>query len=132
MRSIALDIMFAAGKRTPPASSAAAKRASRNRNMGLPGMQCRNRIVISAVFVLAALPGCMDSGDIGLGPACESNVRAAERELSTAKANSIGTAVGWAQAAALIGAARTQQQFNEFQNCLLKARRARAIIAQSK
>ena len=69
------------------------------------------------VFVtLVALSGCMEPGDRGQGPACESSLAAAERDLVAAKANSIGTVIDWAKAAALIGAARSQQQFNEFQN----------------
>ncbi len=72
----------------------------------------------------------MEPGDRGLGPACESTLSAAERELGAAKANSIGRAIDWAKAATLIAAARTQQQFNEFQNCLIKARSARENLAQ--
>ncbi len=82
------------------------------------------------VFItLITLTGCMEAGDRGLGPACESNLVAAERALKAAKANSIGSVIDWAKAAALIGAARTQQKFNEFQNCVIKAKRAREIIS---
>ena len=82
------------------------------------------------VFItLITLTGCMDAGDRGLGPACESTLAAAERDLKAAKANSIGTVINWAKAATLIGAARTQQQFNEFQNCVIKARKAREILS---
>ncbi len=84
------------------------------------------------VFIaLITLAGCMEPGDRGLGPLCESTLSAAERDLKAAKADSIGRAIDWAKAATLIAAARTQQQFNEFQNCLIKAKRAREIIAQS-
>ncbi len=84
---------------------------------------------ILVIITLITLTGCMDAGDRGLGPARESNLVAAERGLKTAKANSIGTVINWARAAALIGAARTQQQFNEFQNCVIKAKKARKIIS---
>lgn len=77
-----------------------------------------------------ALAACMDRGDIGLGPACESNLAAAERALGQAKANNVGKVVDWTKAATLIGAARTQQQFSEYQNCVLKARKAREILAR--
>ena len=87
-------------------------------------------INILAVVTLVLISGCMDSGDRGLGPACESGVSAAERELSIAKANSIGRAIDWAKAAGLIAAARTQQQFSEYQNCTLKAKKAREIISR--
>ncbi len=81
------------------------------------------------IITLITLTGCMDAGDRGLGPACQSNLVAAERDLKSAKANSIGTVINWARAATLIGAARTQQQFNEFQNCVIKAKKARKIIS---
>ncbi len=84
---------------------------------------------ILVIITLITLTGCMDAGDRGLGPACQSNLVAAERDLKSAKANSIGTVINWARAATLIGAARTQQQFNEFQNCVIKAKRAREIIS---
>jgi hypothetical protein len=82
------------------------------------------------VFVtLVALSGCMEPGDRGQGPACESSLAAAERDLMAAKANSIGSVIDWAKAAVLIGAARSQQQFNEFQNCVIKAKKARQILS---
>ena len=48
---------------------------------------------ILVIITLITLTGCMDAGDSGLGPACESNLVAAERGLKTAKANSIGTVI---------------------------------------
>lgn len=81
-----------------------------------------------AFVAMALLSGCMDAADRGLGPACQSNVLAAEQALGRAKANNIGKAVDWAKAAGLITAARTQQAFSEYQNCVLKARKAREII----
>ncbi|NKB56490.1 MAG: hypothetical protein GKS00_09155 [Alphaproteobacteria bacterium] len=89
----------------------------------------RGQKMLLAITVLA-LSGCMDAADRGLGPACESELSAAERELSDAKANNVGRVIDWAKAAGLIGAARTQQQFSEFQNCVLKAKKAREIISR--
>ena len=88
-----------------------------------------DRPKILVFITLITLLGCMEAGDRGLGPACESTLVAAQRDLKTAKANSIGTVINWARAATLIAAARTQQQFNEFQNCVLKAKKARKIIS---
>ena len=93
-------------------------------------MQSANRVLILTVAAIFLLSGCMDAADRGLGPACESNLSAAESELSAAKANNVRRAVDWAKAAALIAAARTQQQFSEYQNCYLKARKARGIISR--
>lgn len=94
-------------------------------------MRRANIIVVTGIGALL-LAGCADVGDRGLGPACESRLTAAENELSNAKANSIGKSIDWARAATLIAAARTQQQFDEFQNCVIKADNARRIIAESK
>ena len=82
------------------------------------------------VIALIGLAACADAGDRGLGPACESALNAAERALSRAKADSVGKVVDWTKAASLIAAAKTQQQFDEYQNCVQKARRAREIIAR--
>jgi len=87
----------------------------------------RNILIVAS---LAVLSGCMDAADRGLGPRCDSTLAAAERELGAAKANNVGRVIDWAKAAALIAAARTQQQFSEFQNCVLKAEKAREIIAR--
>lgn len=93
-------------------------------------MRTARYFCLVAVATTSLLAGCMDRGDVGLGPACESNVVAAERALSHARANRIGKAIDWAKAATLIAAARTQQQFSEFQNCLLKAKKAREILGR--
>ena len=81
------------------------------------------------MIMLITLSACMEAGDRGLGPACERGLVAAERDLKSAQANSIGKAIDWTKAAVLIAAARTQQQFNEFENCVIKARSAREIIS---
>ncbi len=94
-------------------------------------MRRANVILVTGIGALL-LAGCADVGDRGLGPACESRLAAAENELGHAKANSIGKSIDWARAATLIAAARTQQQFDEFQNCVIKADNARKIIAESK
>ena len=95
-----------------------------------PGkMQAARGLKFLAIGAMALLSGCMDAADRGLGPACESNLSAAESALGRAKADKIIKAVDWAKAAALIGAARTQQQFSEYQNCYVKAKKAREILS---
>ena len=83
----------------------------------------------AGIVLLALTASCMEPGDRGLGPSCERLLDAAERDLQRAKANSIGSVLDWTKAATLIAAARTQQQFNEFENCVIKARRAREILS---
>lgn len=90
----------------------------------------RLKILVIASISLGVLSGCMDAADRGLGPTCDSTLAAAQSELMDAKANSVGRAIDWAKAAGLIAAARTQQQFSEYQNCVLKAEQAREIISR--
>ena len=75
--------------------------------------------------------GCMEPSDRGLGPTCQAELVSAEADLANARANSIGKAFHWSRAGALIAAARTQQQFSEYENCVIKARNARTILKQS-
>ena len=93
-------------------------------------MQAARGVHILLIVAFVLLTGCMDAADRGLGPACESNLLAAERALGRANANKVGKAIDWAKGAALIAAARTQQQFSEYQNCFLKARKAREILSR--
>jgi hypothetical protein len=89
-------------------------------------------VVLSSFVSAAVLTGCMDAGDRGLGPACEAKLAAAERDLKAAEARGLHGKIAWTQAASLIAVARTQQQFSEYQNCVLKANRARYILLESK
>jgi len=93
-------------------------------------MRAVRLIKIFPVAALIGLTACADAGDRGLGPACASGLNAAERALSKAKANSIGKAADWAAAATLIAAGRAQQQFEEYENCVGKARQAQKILAK--
>lgn len=90
----------------------------------------RLNILVVVSITMSVLSGCMDVADRGLGPACESNLAAAERELGVAKADNVGRAIDWVKAAGLIAAARVQQKFSEYQNCVLKAEYAREIISR--
>jgi hypothetical protein len=93
-------------------------------------MRDADRLKIPVIVLLITLSGCMEAGDYGKGPACASGLASAESALMSAKADSVGTTFDWAKAAALIFAARTQQQFNEYENCLIKARNARRIVSR--
>lgn len=88
------------------------------------------RRIAATLVTTAALTGCMDAGDVGMGPACRTALKMAEDALSRAKARNIGGAVAWARAASLIAAAKTQQQFDEYQNCTIKAREASRVLAR--
>lgn len=79
---------------------------------------------VSALFLTA----CGEPGEQRLGPACAGGLDQAQGELNRAKADGIGDAVKWSKAAALIAAARVQEGFEEYQNCVIKVREARAYI----
>lgn len=86
-------------------------------------------IYLMAIFLLA---GCtQDRGDIGLSGQCADGLDAGYRELNHAEANGLSGTVAWSKAAALLGAAKVQQQFEEYQNCVLKTRRAREYLSGS-
>lgn len=81
---------------------------------------------LAAGLMVTACTG--EPGEQSLGPACSGGLAQAEAELSDAKANGVGNAVRWTKAAGLIGAARVQETFEEYQNCVIKVREARAYI----
>lgn len=86
---------------------------------------------IAAVFLTLGLAACAgDAADRGLGPSCASGLSAATKELKAAKAAGFGDSVEWGKAASLISAAKVQEQFGEYQNCVQKTRDARRFIAK--
>ena len=88
--------------------------------------------VLTAIPVLmSALAGCAgDPADRGLGPSCAAGLEAANNELGKAKAAGFSNSVNWGKAASLISAAKIQQQFSEYQNCVVKTREARRLLRE--
>jgi hypothetical protein len=83
----------------------------------------------TCLLVIALLAGCtQDQGDIGRGDQCASQLDAGYRELNHAEANGLSGTVAWSKAATLLAAAKIQQQFEEYQNCVIKAHKARAYL----
>ena len=84
---------------------------------------------IAAVILTIGLAACAgDAADRGLGPSCAAGLSAATKELKAAKAAGFGDSVEWGKAASLISAAKVQEQFGEYQNCVQKTRDARRFI----
>jgi hypothetical protein len=84
------------------------------------------------IAIMTILSGCtQDRGDIGLGPACADGLDAGYRELNQAEADGLSSSVAWSKAATLLAAAKVQQQFEEYQNCVIKVRDARAYLRGS-
>ncbi|MEM7057716.1 MAG: hypothetical protein AAF557_09015 [Pseudomonadota bacterium] len=88
------------------------------------------------IICLAALTAMMvtactgESSERSLGPACRDGLAAGNQELKDAKARGLSGAVGWTKAASLLAAAKLQQQFEEYQNCVVKVREARGYIRE--
>lgn len=85
---------------------------------------------LSGAALLLLLQACGDRADAGLGPACSGGLDAAATELEQARVDGFSDSVKWSQAASLIAAARVQEGFGEYQNCVIKARDARRLIRE--
>jgi hypothetical protein len=65
------------------------------------------------------------------GQECSSELEIANKELEDAKVKGFGGTIQWTKAAGLLAAANTQMQFEHFDSCVSKARRARAYIHEA-
>jgi hypothetical protein len=83
------------------------------------------------VFLVGSLAGCAKP-DPKLAGECERMLSIAENRLSDAKAKGFSSGVSITKATALIGAAKIQQQFDKYPNCIDKAKRAIEFIKLSK
>ena len=83
------------------------------------------------IFLGLLLAGC--SGNISSDYAlqCADGLKAAEAELEDTKVKGFNSTVAWTKAANLIIAAKVQQQFEKFPNCIDKVQRARSYIQAS-
>ncbi|HJS31618.1 MAG TPA: hypothetical protein VJ924_06465 [Alphaproteobacteria bacterium] len=67
----------------------------------------------------------------GLESQCAKGLDAAYAELDLAKAKGVAGVADMSWAASLLAAAKTQQQFGKYPNCVEKVNRARRIIARA-
>ena len=95
-------------------------------------MRMRPIALLATIPVIASLlAACAgDPADRGLGPSCAAGLEAASHDLGKAKAAGLANSVNWGKAASLISAAKVQQQFSEYQNCVIKTRKARHLLAE--
>lgn len=86
---------------------------------------------LAATLLLIGLAACtQDRGDIGLGPACARGLEAGYSELNQAQVDGLSSSVRWSKAASLLAAAKVQEQFEEYQNCVQKTRDARRYLSE--
>lgn len=92
------------------------------------------KITGSALILIAlvALSGCSSEPyRPGMEAKCRSGLSAAYDDLSFARSKGFGGTVDYAKAAALLSAAKIQQQFDEYDNCVEKVMAARRFIEES-
>lgn len=81
------------------------------------------------LFLLAACEGNPNSA---AAQQCSGDLSHAYNELDISKANGFDGTVNYAKAASLLTAAKVQEEFGHYPNCVEKVVRARAFIAKSK
>ncbi|HJW80835.1 MAG TPA: hypothetical protein VJ396_01215 [Acidiferrobacterales bacterium] len=77
------------------------------------------------------LSACSHIVDPAKARQCEALLKQASDQLEEAKVKGFGGGVKWTQAAGLLTAAATQQQFERFDGCINKATRAMALIREA-
>ena len=93
-------------------------------------MHCKRPINTYALMILI-LAGCsQDRGDVGLENQCSAGLDAGYRELNRAEADGFSGALTWSKAASLLSVAKVQEQFEEYQNCVLKVQKARRYLRE--
>lgn len=89
------------------------------------------RLAMIAVLVFL-LGGCAGNPVGSEAEQCRNGLVLAHQELEAARAE--GLEAGWAytKAAALLGAAKVQEEFGKYPNCIIKVNRARQYIQQAR
>jgi len=88
-------------------------------------------LLISAAFCLG-LGSCGRMPHMSQAEACASGLDRAFTELDDAKAKGFSGTVSWVKAASLLSAAKVQQQFEKYPNCIDKVHRAREYIRRAR
>ncbi len=83
---------------------------------------------IIAASLAGLLAACAEPGEYAYSGRCEAGLRSGTAALKRAEADGLSESAGLTKAAALLGAARVQSEFEEYQNCALKAERAQEIL----
>ncbi len=88
-------------------------------------------LVIVAILGTLAVSACTgEPGERSLATPCADGLSTASRELRNAEARGLTGSVQWTKAASLLAAAKVQQQFEEYQNCVIKVREARGYLRE--
>ncbi|WP_237260717.1 hypothetical protein [Thiomicrorhabdus immobilis] len=90
----------------------------------------RTKMLIVSLFTFLMV-GCAGTPNTSLAMQCENGLNIAYKELDYAKTNGFDGTVEYTKAASLLGAAKIQQQFGKYPNCIDKVERAREYIKAS-
>ncbi len=86
-----------------------------------------------ALVVLASiLAGCGGNKSLQQAASCRNGIDTAYTEFSNAKSEGFGGAVDMTRAGTLLSAAKIQEQFEKYPNCIDKVKRARFYIAKAR
>ena len=85
---------------------------------------------VIVMVMLGLLAACAGKPTGGAARICQDGLAIAERELEAAHARGFGDTVDYTRAVSLIGAAKVQNEFGKYPNCIDKVERARYYISQ--
>jgi hypothetical protein len=95
----------------------------RTRDVSMKSLICLSVLAL-------ALTGC--AGKTAYRDSCASQLNAAWEEQSIAEAEGFAGTVSYSKAMALLTGAKTQQQFEAYQGCVEKAKKARFYLRESR
>ena len=92
----------------------------------------KNSMITLILGASIALSGCAGAPrSQSQANECQHGLTQAYKELDAAKAKGFSGAADYTKAASLLTAAKIQQQFNKYPNCINKVKRARYYIEES-
>jgi len=89
------------------------------------------RPIVALTLSLLLLGGCAGNPTSDVAKQCRDGLAVAYQELDFAKTQGFEGTVDYAKAAGLLTAAKVQEEFGKYPNCVDKVDRARAFIRQS-
>ena len=90
------------------------------------------RLLIYPVIALSLwLQACSGRIATPMGQECAEGVRRANQELDEAKVKGFSGSIQWIKAANLLAGASVQEQFEKYESCADKVRRARIYIQEA-
>ena len=91
-----------------------------------------NKAVFFTTFVIIMLTACSGQpSNPDVADKCDKGLSIAYKEYEAAESKGFGGSVAMVKASSLLGAAKVQQEFGKYPNCVDKVKRARYYIKQS-